>query len=532
MSKAQANKRIFRIREGNFSEEYAFVESLLNRKDVNDETAKETLLVFEALMQKLIDWGVGEDADIEIRGSDGFGDFHIEVKFGGKVFSLGDGDAASIEDMILKAHDDKLSFNYIRGYNTISISVRRSDRTSIIVCVISCLCAVIVYIPLSIFVDADNLTKLSSGYVYPIEKMYANAMLMIGAPMTFFSLMKNLTNTYVVSQRSSGVQRLQKRTLVTSVFAIILALASFMIMSSAISLMESSLYGSVFEFTVLSDRSFSDIVGSFVPSSIFEPFEAVSPIPLMLVALLCTYAMCSAGKYFADLQHAMMACYTLFSRMLAIVISALPAFCFISVMDLLLVWGYNGLIELLGYVVAACMGIALLLFTYAIRLRAHGVKVTLFVRKIVPLIIENYKIGSAIDAAQYNIRFCSKSLKMNREMLERDMPVLAEINLDGNCFLLMFFTLAFCFTMGIEVSWISLAGLSLLILFLSLGAPNQPGSILIGMLIIITYVNSMGALGTAIILEALFGAAQNLINVVGDIVMVAIEDSKENARAE
>ena len=121
---------------------------------------------------------------------------------------------------------------------------------------------------------------------------------------------------------------------------------------------------------------------------------------------------------------------------------------------------------------------------------------------------------------------------MKREMLERNLPVLAETNLDGNCFLIMIFTFAFVYSAGIELSWLSLFGLAALILFLSLGAPNQPGSILIGTLIVIMYLHASELLCVAIYLEAFLGSAQNLINVIGDIVMVAIEDSKGKARAE
>ena len=65
--------------------------------------------------------------------------------------------------------------------------------------------------------------------------------------------------------------------------------------------------------------------------------------------------------------------------------------------------------------------------------------------------------------------------------------------------------------------------LALLVLFLELGAPNQPGGILVGTLIIITYLNLPGMLRMAIYLEVLLGSAQNLINVISNIVTV-VED--------
>ena len=527
MARVRSNKRTFRIRDGNISDVYTFVENLLERKDVSKQTASETLLVFEALMQKLVDWGLDEETDLDIEGAERLGDFRIKIGFEERMFAPDDTSEGTIEDRILDAHDDKIDYSYHSGYNIISISVSRSRRTSLFACAIAFACAVVVYIPLSYFLDVNEQQDLLTNYFFPIEKLYTNAMLMIGAPMTFFSLLKNMTDTYVVAQRSSKVRRLQARTIATSVLATLLAFVAF----SIFGVLYTGQEGSLSAFSGTLTQSFEEFIDSIVPSSIFKPFESISPIPLMVVALLCTYALCSAGKYFDSLRHAMMACYTLFSRMLHVVIAALPLFCFVAIMDVLLDSGLSGIIELLLYFAVVYFGFVVLFASYAIRLRAHGIKVTPFVNKLGPLLRENVKIGSVINAAPYNIRFCVRTFKMNRSMLERNMPVLAEINLDGNCFILMMFTLVFVYVSGTPVSWLDLIGLALLVLFLSFGAPNQPGSILIGTLIILMYMNSLYLLCAAIYSEAFLGIMQNLINVIGDIVMVAIEDSKEKKAA-
>ena len=527
MSKAKTNKRTFRIQDGNFADAYAFVEEQLTRKDLSKEAALETLLVFEALMQKLIDWGLDENTDVEIQGEHRLGDFRIKVGFEGRVFAPGDEDEGSIEDKILEGHDDKIDYSYFSGYNTISISVSRSYRSAMVACGIAALCAVIAYFPISFMLDTSAQQDLLANYVFPLEEMYTNAMLMVGAPMTFFSLLKNLTNTYVVAQRSSTVRRLQARTIATSAFAVVLAFVAFSLLSVAISSWE----GLMSAFSGSFNQSLNSVANTIIPSSIFKPFEVISPIPLMIVAFLSTYALCSAGKYFDELRRAMMACYTVFSRMLHVVIAVLPVFCFVSIMDVLLDMNFGGLYELLVFFAIIYGGLAVLLVSYAVRLRLHGIKVIPFVKNLIPLLRENINIGSAINATPYNIRYCSRVFKMNRSMLERNVPVLAEINLDGNCFILMIFTLMFIFLTGTAVSWLDLVGLGLLVLFLSFGAPNQPGSILIGTLIILMYLNSTLLLCTAIYTEAFAGGAQNLINVIGDMVMVAIEDSKEKKAA-
>ena len=137
MFKRKTNRCSFRIQEGHFGDAYAYVKNLLARRDVSDEMAKEALLVFEALMQKLVDWGLDEETDLDIEGAEKLGDFRIKIGFEERMFAPDDTSEGTIEDRILDAHDDKIDYSYHSGYNIISISVSRSRRTSLFACAIA-----------------------------------------------------------------------------------------------------------------------------------------------------------------------------------------------------------------------------------------------------------------------------------------------------------------------------------------------------------------------------------------------------------
>ena len=90
----------------------------------------------------------------------------------------------------------------------------------------------------------------------------------------------------------------------------------------------------------------------------------------------------------------------------------------------------------------------------------------------------------------------------------------------------MLISMSFIFLLGKEISWLQIVGIAFLILFLSVGAPNQPGSIMIGILIITLYLKADELILIAIFAEVFFGWLQNIINVLGDIVTIAIEEQK------
>ena len=74
---------------------------------------------------------------------------------------------------------------------------------------------------------------------------------------------------------------------------------------------------------------------------------------------------------------------------------------------------------------------------------------------------------------------------------------------------------------------INIAVIALIVLFLSFGAPNQPGSILIGMLMILTYLNISAAISMALCFELFCGGLQNILNVISSVVTVAERESGE-----
>ena len=333
--------------------------------------------------------------------------------------------------------------------------------------------------------------------------------------------MKNFTDIYVISERNSIGRKMQVKTIITSVITVILAIISGFIIAD---ILETEI-GGVAGFGGLEAKpSVRELIESLVPSSIFEPFETIMPFPLIFVALIVTYAFCSVGKYFDKLKGAIDACYTLFSRMLHVVMYAFPFFCFLALLYPLLEYGFADLLFILYIVALSAASLVILAAFYLIRLLIGGVKLKPFLKHLPTLLKENFKIGSVIDAVPYNIRYCVKNFGMDRKRISDKLTILAQINLDGNCYLIMLMGMLFVFMMVTSASWYHIIVIAIMVIFLSFGAPNQPGSILIGTLIIALFLKADDLIPTAVYLEEFFGAIQNLINVTGDLVTVAIEE--------
>lgn len=502
-----------------FEKAQKFVLEILNRKRIAKSVASETMLVFEALFHEVLSRKKDEDTAVTIRGRERWGNVSILFTFEGGMYVPGseEADIESAEEKILRAYSDKIDYSYQLGYNTIRITIQNSHTKVMLPCGVAVLLGILVVFFLRIPGNENMKESILSNFVLPMEILFGNAMLMVGAPVTFFSLLKNLTNVYIVSERSSYVRMLRRTIILTSVISVLLAAAASRLTAGIVS-QPMSFTGYT---TMRVNMTLPDFIASIVPSDIFAPFQMISPFPLIIVAAVVVVSLCSVGKYFDKLKTAVDACYALFSRMLSIIMTVLPFFVFLAFLHMLLTDGPFAFLYMAELTLAVVVSLAFMAAFYWIRLKKSGIKVLQFARKMGPLLAESYKIGSSLDAAPFTIRYCSREFNMDRKKLELSIPVLAQINLDGNCFIITCVTLILMLASKTTAGWVDIALIALLVFFLSLGAPNQPGSCLIGVLIILSYMNALELIPLAIFSELVFGSLQNLINVVGDIVTAA-----------
>ena len=499
----------------------SYIDDLFNLGDVSTEAASQTMLVFEALFNELIEQGYDPETLVTIAGKRELGNLAIKLTFEGKPFTPPIIDEDSPEKLIIEAFEDKLDYSYSLGYNTIRITVKRSYLRLYLLNVMSIVCALVAFAIIQLLTDTQWQSIFKADYIFPIEKLFANAMLMIGAPVTFFSLLKNLTDVDQVFERSQDAGALRVRTIATSIVAIVVAFGVCFLLSDYISSIREGVSGFSPQ---LIDWNFAEIVGSLVSSNIFEPFVATSPLPAVIIVALCAIAMRSTVKYFDMLKTAIDAIYSLLCSMLRIIMTALPLFSFAAFLDFLLEGGFEYFGELVVFFILIIVSWTSIVLTYAIRLRVRGIPVIAFAKKLPPLISENLKIGSVIDAVPFNVRYCARHYGMNRNRIKNTIRITAQLNLDGNCYLIMITSLLLISFANISVSWVDVVGIGVLVFFLSLGAPNQPGSILIGILIMLQFAGAFNMLGMAIVAEVFLGSIQNITNVIGDIVLAAIDN--------
>lgn len=513
-----------------FRKAQAFVEEVCRRHVISKQIISETMLVFEALFYNIAQQGFDEDTVLTIEEKRNIGATGVKIGFEGKMFVpvSDEADADTPENRILRAYDDKLECNYESGYNSIRITLKRSRNRSLVYCLAAFGLAILTYLVVTPMMEPDGIVPTAENLIYPIEKLFANGILMIAAPVTFFSMLKNMTDAFVVADRDSSLRKFQRIAIRSSVIVTLIAIVAAALMLPAVSGQRDIL--ATYQILTL-NMSFTRFLSSLVPSNIFEPFETISPFPLIFFAVVMAYSFVSVGKYFFSMKKGIDMFYTLFSRMLNVIMSTLPFFSYLAMLDLLMGSGPKVVFRVLLSAVLIYASLAFPAAFYLIRMKVAGVDLGAFLKKLPPLIKENIRINSVIDAVPYNIRYCAREFGFGRKRIDGALTALAQINLDGNCYLITLVSLLLLIVNNTEVVWADIILIGILVIFLSLGAPNQPGSITIGLLIITYYMHAYTLLPVVIFAEVLLGGLQNIFNVAGDIVAVAIDDAQAKRKA-
>ena len=262
-------------------------------------------------------------------------------------------------------------------------------------------------------------------------------------------------------------------------------------------------------------------------------FVSLSPVPFTKLSMLVMGIILgiAAGTYFGPYgdfaRNGIEALNGLFCKMMDVVYNVIPFFLFFALIRGWMNYGFIYYFSLVKNITILLPGFVLLAILYMVELGISGINPLTFIKDYRMILLENLKIGSNIQAMPYNKRTMSRMTSLPREILEEGLKLGGMMNMDGNCVIVSMGIMGMISSTGIELSvakWIMLA---FIVILLSVGAPNQPGSFLLSLAVLMSFVGiSSNLTGDLLIIEALLGKLYSCANATGDIVTLAIENAR------
>ena len=273
----------------------------------------------------------------------------------------------------------------------------------------------------------------------------------------------------------------------------------------------------------------SEILKNLFPENIITPFMDSNPIPLMVVALVLGFGACRVSVKHEFVGNMIEGITELFNKMLELVYSFLPLALLFAVMHLALNNGLAGFLPILSSLAVIIAATIILIAIYMLLLFIKGISPVKFFKAMKGILKENWIISSNFDAISYNTRAVRFRLGINGAFLRDSFQVGARMNMDGNCLQSAAMTFIVIVLLGKEITLLQLAGLVVIIIVLSFGAPNRPGSFLVCMSVITLYLGCTKDINSVlIIVEAIVSRLSATLNSIGDLVTV-IASAKDNA---
>ena len=508
----------------------AFVERKLKELRIQKQIYNQDILVTEELLTKIFQLGGGHSVRIKTLYS--FGEYSIRFIFPcGVPFELiNDEDETDIGGRILSHYAERIRTKYRSGTMTVTVLVEQSYTRYARLSMIAVLLAIVSALLLTKFAPQELRNFMENRLLWLIESIFTKAICLIATPVTFFCIASNIANCSGLSDRYPNVKKLVARYMSTSVVAVIIGYLIFLLIRPLLS-------GIVFPEYQLKNAvmvNVSDIwlaIYGIVPESILYPFSSGATLPTFFLAAISGVAVAALDRQTGQTKERLDAIRDLFCKMLAVIFHFSPIIVFLCVFELII---YHGLIVLLYQMLCIVAGILCcfaIAVSYTIPLAISRISPIRLLRVMWRSFWNAFLIGSAEDAIPDTIKDCSEKLNLPKRPLEVAIPLGAEFNMDGNCGVQMLLVLILAEISGMELSIQTILIVGLFILAIAFGAPSQPGSITVGVMIILPQIGlSTQLVTTALLIEIATSRFLTMTNVIGDVVCAELIGERERRR--
>lgn len=504
----------------------SFVDEKIKENNIDNYLGKQVTLIAEEVMTVIKEEAHMETVNVSF--STGFGDAAFRITFKGELdFDLADYEGDNISIRILSNYSERLKIRYEHNTTTVSILVKQAlskyYRRSIIAFAIAFVAALIMLN----FMPESALLKFKEEALYPFIKMVIDAICLIATPVTFLCLSTNIASAVSLNERFPIVRKIELRYLFTSAMAVLLGIIIYLTASPFLSKLDMNFVDHITWVEPFKLSQAWSAITSMVPENIYQPILDNSTVHLCFLAVVFGIALGLVDRETGRVKALVDMLKSLFCKMLSIIVHFTPVIIFLIIMDLVLFYGPLTLFYLAVLLALIIFGCALLCLVYAGMLRFASINIKDFFDNMKECFVEVYKIGSSIDAIPITIKYCWKKLKISRNFLDLTIPIGSAINMDAICLTATLLILTLAGTDGLQLPLSQMLLVALLVMFVSIGAPNQPGTLTIISTVILPQIGvTLETLGTVVLVELILSRMLAMMDVIGDVVCVAVTDKK------
>ena len=523
----------------------AFIEASLRELRVDRKLMVNTLLVAEEMTVQLLEHS-GSRGSLRVQVRRRLGDAAVTISALGEEFDpsgpdndnvdlneIRDEEAQdAIRSILLMARGESFRYSHKQGVNRVRIMLGQAGKTMMVSTVAALVLGLILGLLLKFVFSGTIANGIVNYLLDPVKTMYMNALKVMIAPVVFFSIVTCFSQFKNISELGRIGAKVMGMYVMTSILAVVLALAVFFILkpgAPGFALSQAAADAAVMVDTD-TDTSVLHTIISIVPYNFLMPFLVSDTLQIIFLAVLVGVAVGMVGDHSSLLQEIFDALNSLFLTITAIITHLLPVAVFCSISIMIISMEEGTVLSVMSFAGTYVFAIICMMLVYGLLILVLGrLNPLTFYRKYREGMITSFMLSSSSAAMPINMKCCTEKLGISPKVSSFSIPLGSTVNMDGTCIILVIGGLFLARAYGIEVPAAMHLTLLITILLLSIGAPGVPGAGLVCLGIILETLGvPLEALGLVMGIYPFLDMFNSMSNTTGDVSVSLIVARGEN----
>lgn len=305
---------------------------------------------------------------------------------------------------------------------------------------------------------------------------------MIAMPVTFFAII--CSSSFFYSYLKDGVlgRKLFWRYILSAAVAVVIGGLLFLLIQPMFPLGSLSQYA---ENQNAASQTLPEFIANLIPANIMDPFISGNSLQLLVLAVIIGVAVGALRHKQTFIGQLIDGINNIFIEVLNIIFVFSPYALFFAVLGIGLLGDEYEFDFLLVLFLTIVLGLVILVLIRCAILMVNKINPIKFLKNYKPFFAPVMVTGSTIECIPENIKNCRMNFHLPKNYLKQSIPFCAHNNMDGNCLFLGVCCTAIAYACNLEVNLALIGALIMFAIVLSAGAPNQPGSGIICMAVLI-----------------------------------------------
>ena len=529
--------KVFHTKRGDPSAVMAYIEGRLKARKLPARSIAKAMLALEESLIKLMEHGP-EQAKVTASVRWFLGNVSIHLSMPGEAFSfeagtseigldgetLGAESESVIRDIVIKAMGKAIGYQHRSGRNTVTIRVERSSRVTLYRTLASLALAVIVGLVMQATVPAGTNAWIASRILGNIQSLFMNGLKMVVAPVVFLSI----TESVAQFSNLKDIGRIGGKVLglyfLTSIIAVCVGIGLFYLLQPGSATLAGTVQAGVVETAEVKNVSLWYTLIGMVPSNFLRSFLENDMLQIIFLAVLFGVSLGAVGEKGQRVRELFSSLNSVFMHITTLFVQMVPVMVFCSITSTILASGVDSFRPVLSIFFTVLLGFAVMGMVYCLLLLLLGkLNPLVMLKKYAGTILQVFSLSSSNASISLNMEACDKKLGISPKIYSFSIPLGATLNMDGLCVNLSIVALALARVFGVQLSLGELVSMGVTIIVISMGIPGIPGTLLIGLTMLLSQVHvPVEAISIIMGIYAILDMFEATSNCLGDVSVTTI----------